>query len=148
MAQKRLRGDNILLRLVDNGGAQEDVWKAAGSIDMEATSQILESEFLGEAAKRYDAIFEGFSFSGEFEMATRAERRLEEKIIAKNARDGADAARRFDIAITENFPDGSLLTHVLVDCEFGPIKSSFGGRAEFVKINFEAKCSERGVIGL
>ena len=81
-------------------------------------------------------------------MATRAERRLEEKIIAKNAREGADAARRFDVTIVESIPDGSVLTHVFVDVEFGTISSSYGGRAEFVTISFEGNCRDKQVIGL
>ena len=43
MAQKRLRGDGITIRLVNNGGVQETMWNATGSMSVESTNAILES---------------------------------------------------------------------------------------------------------
>lgn len=148
MAQKRLRGDQVTIRLVDNGGVQTDAWNAAGTANVTSNNSIIESEFLGETSKRFDAIFDGFSFDGEFEMFGTAEADLEEKINNKNARIGADAARQFDITFTESYPNGRTVTRVLIDVEFGEIKSSYGGRSDYVKMSFEGKCSQAQRIGL
>ena len=146
MGQKRLRGDQVIIRLVDNAGVATDTWNAVGNFDVESTNSIQEEEFLGEAAKRFDGIFEGFSFSTEVQMFSRTEMDLEESINNKNARQGADAARRFDISIVTVFPSGETVTRVLLDVEFGTIKTSAGGRADYVKASFEGKCSEAAFV--
>ena len=146
MSQKRLRGDQVIIRLVDNDGVATDTWNAVGNFDVESVNTVLEEEFLGENAKRYDGIFEGFSFSTEVQMFGRAEADFEQAINDKNARAGAAAARRFDISITSKYPDGSTVTRVLLDVEFGPIKTSIGGRADYVKKSFDGKCSEAAFV--
>lgn len=146
MGQKRLRGDQVIVRLVTDGGVASDTWNAVGNFDIESTNSVLEEEFLGERAKRYDGIFEGFSFSTEVQMFGPEEANLEDAINKKNARQGAEAARRFDISITTLYPSGATITRVLEDVEFGPIKTTAGGRAEYVKVTFEGNCSEASLI--
>jgi hypothetical protein len=145
MGQKRLRGDQVLIRLVDDAGVAQDTWNAVGNFDVESTNDVMEEEFLGENASRFDGIFKGFSFSTEVQMYGPTELELEQAINAKNARQGADAARRFDISITTIYPSGDTKTRILLDVEFGTIKTTAGGRAEYVKASFEGKCSEASV---
>jgi hypothetical protein len=142
MGQHRLRGDQCLIRLVQSAtGVAETTWNAVATIDVTSKNSILEEEFLGESSKRYDAIFEGFGMSCEVQMFGKDEQDLEDAINAKNARRGAAAAQRFDISLTTSYPSGQVTTRVLEDVEFGEIKTSVGGRAEFVKMSFEGACS-------
>lgn len=141
MAEKRLRGDQCFVKLIQNNGVAEKTWKAVMSIDLTTNNSIQEEEFLGETAKRFDAIFDGFEFSCEAQMFGVEEQDFEDAIVAKNQRRGAAAAQRFDITVTTVYPSGATTTRVLEDVEFGPIKTSIGSRSDFVKASFEGKCS-------
>ena len=141
MAEKRLRGDQCIIKLVTNGGVAQSTWRAVASFDIESDNAVLDEGFLGESSQRYDAIFNGFKFSCEAQMFGTEEADLEDAINAKNARRGAAAAQRFDIAVTTSYPSGQISTRVLEDVEFGTIKLSFGGRADYVKASFEGNCS-------
>jgi hypothetical protein len=141
MAEKRLRGDQCFIKLIQNNGVAQETWKAVASFDITTNNSVLEEEFLGETAKRFDAIFDGYEISCEAQMFSTDEEALEDAIIAKNQRRGASAAQRFDITVTTVYPSGQTTTRVLEDVEFGPIKTSIGGRSDYVKISFEGKCS-------
>ena len=60
MANKRLRGEQVTIKLIQNG-APTDTWRAVASGSLTCKNDILEEEFLGETAPRFDAIFKGWS---------------------------------------------------------------------------------------
>ena len=72
MADKRLRGEQVEIKLVENG-APVDTWRALASGSIECKNDILEEEFLGETAPRFDAIFKGWGLSLELQMESAAE---------------------------------------------------------------------------
>lgn len=141
MSEKRLRGDQCFIKLVQNNGIAASTWKAVASFDITSALSVQDEEFLGEDSKRYDSIFDGFEFSCESQMFSTDEEELEDAIVAKAQRRGPSAAQRFDITITTVYPSGKTSTRVLEDVEFGPIKTSIGSRSDFVKASFEGKCS-------
>ena len=139
MATKRLRGEQVEIKLIQNG-APVDTWRAVMSGDLTCKNDILEEGFLGETAQRYDSIFMGWSLSIELQMERAAEEQFVDAVQAKNQR-RAGAPVRFDVVWTNSYPDAHVTLRVLEDLEFGEFKISAGGRSDFVKLSFDASCS-------
>lgn len=139
MADKRLRGEQVEIKLVENG-APVDTWRALASGSIECKNDILEEEFLGETAPRFDAIFKGWGLSLELQMESAAEETFVDAVQAKNQR-RAGAPVRFDIVWTNSYPTGQVTLRVLKDVEFGAFKIDAGGRSDYVKLSFDGSCS-------
>ncbi len=140
MATKRLRGEQVEIKLIQNG-APVDTWKALASGSLTCKNDILEEEFLGETAPRFDAIFKGWSMDLELQMESAAEETFVDAVQAKNQR-RAGAPVRFDIVWTNTYPTGQVTLRVLEDIEFGEFKIDAGGRSDFVKLSFDGSCSQ------
>lgn len=140
MANKRLRGEQVTIKLIQNGAPVED-WRAIASGSLTCKNDVLEEEFLGETAPRFDAIFKGWSMDLELQMESAAEETFVDAVQAKNQR-RAGAPVRFDIVWTNSYPTGQVTLRVLEDIEFGEFKIDAGGRADYVKLSFDGSCSQ------
>jgi hypothetical protein len=144
MGQKRLKGQEVFITLLGDGKELKATWKAIVNFDFTDDIEILDEGYIGETSQRYDSVYNGTSFSAEGHMHSKNEDDLRIAIKDKaQRRDGSIG--RFDIGMTIPYPSGATRTITLLDVEFGSVKISVGGRAEYVSISFEGNCSETSV---
>lgn len=141
MPEKRIRGAETFIRLVQDGKLATDTWKAISDFTFTDEHEVLEEEYLGEVANRYDGIYKGVSFSCTVHMFSDDEDKLRETIKAKNQRREGGSVR-FDITFTLSFPSGKTRLITLLDVEFGNVETSDGARSDYVSMSFEGNCSE------
>lgn len=139
MATKRLRGEQVTIKLIQNG-APVAAWPAIANGSLECKNDILEEGFLGETSQRFDSIFMGWGISLELQMESSAEEQFVDAVQAKNQR-RAGAPVRLDIVWTNSYPTGQTTLRVLEDVEFGAMKIDGGGRSDYVKLSFDGSCS-------
>lgn len=142
--EKRLLGQESFINLIRDGSIDKS-FKAVVNYEFTDQLEILDEGYVGETTNRKDSIYNGTDFSMEAAMKDEKELELRTALIAK-ARRQIGAANRIDISFTLAFPNGASRNVTLLDCEFGNIGWSIGGRAEIVKSSWEGSCSETQTI--
>lgn len=142
--EKRLKGQECFVNIVQDG-AVTDVFRAVASFSFTDQLEVLDDGFIGETTNRKDSVYNGTDFSMEAQFQDESELVLREALINR-ARRQAGAVTRVDIAFTYVYPTGAARQITLLDCEFGNIEFSTGGRAEMVTGSFEGSCPETQVV--
>ncbi len=144
--EKRLLGQSAFINVVQDGVLSRS-FKAVVSFEFTDQLEVIKEGYVGETTDRTDSVYGGTDFSMEAAMKGPDESALRVALIAK-ARRQAGAANRVDVSFTYAFPDGQSRNITLLNCDFGNIGWSVGGRAEIVKSSWEGSCSETSTISV
>jgi len=113
--------------------------------DWVAELRILEEEYLGETAKRYDEIFDGFSGKIEAHLENEDVFNFLAQIVDRARRRTAGVA--INIKTTFNFPNGDRARIILKNAFFGSVPFATPSRSAYVNTSFDFKGSDYSVIG-
>lgn len=143
MAEKRLKGQEVSIRVIDNGRVVSQL-TAISSFNDNIQLETQKSEFLGESRARFDEIADGFSGDFEYHTFKSTHDELADHILAKADRRQPDLV--FNVVTTEFYPNGDTAIYTYLDVAWGPIGKSVTSRKEYVKIRMQFECSERKVL--
>lgn len=139
----RLLGQEVELRATV-GGVPVTTINAISSTNDSTMVENLQTGFLGEIVDRFDDILKGFSIDFEAQVQEASWIDYELAIIDRATRKTPSVV--FNIIRTDFYDDGSSIIYTYKDVKFGPIDKSTASRADYVKVKFQGKCSERPVL--
>lgn len=139
MAQ-RLKGQDTIVSILKDGDLQARI-DSVQSCEVSFDLDLLEEDYLGDVASRFDAIFKGCTVRITIHHTNRQAIDMIDAIV-KKAQRRAGGATQIDVATTLVFPNGDLVTIGLIDVSFGPTGVNTGGRAEYTESSFEGKSSD------
>lgn len=138
----RLKGQEVSIRVVDNGNVVASLDSIA-SFNEEMKSEIKEDGFLGESTNRFDDIHNGYGGDFEFQFRRADWANFQLRVQARQERRNPNIV--FNVVRSDIYPDGSTTVYTYVDAKWGPMTSSVGSRADFVKGKCQFACSKRPV---
>jgi hypothetical protein len=138
----RLLGQEVEIR-VTQAGVPLTTLNAISSTNDSTILETKQDGFLGEVVDRFDDLLKGYSIDFEAQVSNSSWIDLELAIVARARRETPDML--FNIIRTDFYSDGSSIVYNYMDVKFGPIAKTTASRADFVKVKFEGKCSERPV---
>jgi hypothetical protein len=144
MAGPRIKGQEVFISILSDGQLQARI-DSIQSCDIEFELDLLEENYLGETATRYDSIFNGVAVTIEGHATNTQSLDLTEAIIARAQRRTGGAVR-IDVAGSFKFPNGDFPTIAIVDVFFESVPISTGAREEFVSFTLTGKASEFKII--
>lgn len=142
MADKRLKGQEVSLRIVAAGVVQDTV-DAIGTFNDSVDLEIKKNGFLGETSQRFDENINGYSGGLDFQVSKATWLNLVMAIEARARRETPDV--EFNIVRTDLFANGQSAVITYKDVYFGPIPTSIPSREEFVKVSLTFGCTEREI---
>lgn len=137
---QRLKGQDTIVTILKDGDLQARI-SAIQSCEVSFDLDLLEEDYLGEVASRFDSIFKGCTVRISIHHENRQGIDMIDAIV-KKAQRRAGGATQIDVATTLVFPNGDLVTIGLQDVQFGPAPVNSGGRAEYVETSYEGKASD------
>lgn len=143
MSGSRLKGQEVELRITVAGVPVTTI-SAVSSTNDSTMLETLQQGFLGEVVDRFDDILKGWSIDFEAQVQEAAWIDVELAIIDRATRKTLGVI--FNIIRTDFYDDGGSIIYTYKDVKFGPIDKSTASRADFVKVKFQGKCSERPVL--
>lgn len=143
MAQ-RVKGQDTSLIIMVDGNLQTRI-DTISSAEFEFEMTLLEEEYLGETAMRYDSIYNGIRVEMEYHMTAQQAMELADS-IARRARRQAGAPVRIDLLGTFFFPNGDTPSLQLTDLYFDSMPFEIGSRQDYVSGTFTAKCSDYEIL--
>lgn len=138
MAQ-RIKGQEVTVAFTTPEGDFTDFTDVlSATITLE--NEILEESYLGEVSNRYDDIYNGVSGSVEMHLENNQFVTFMNLVQDRSER-RAPAAGQFNVSMTFALPNGERARVTCEDVFWGPIPVEVGGRADYVKLSLEFKCS-------
>lgn len=138
----RLKGQEVSIRVVDTGTLVASL-DSMSSFNEEMKSEIKEDGFLGETTNRFDDIHNGFG--GDFEFQFRRSDWVDFQLRVQARQQRRNPNIVFNVVRTDLYFDGTSTVFTYVDAKWGPMTSSVGSRADFVKGKASFACSTRPV---
>ena len=142
MADPRLRGQDVSLKAIA-GGQLVTAINSVATFNDSVMFEIKEDGFLGEVANRYDEVLSGYSGDVEMQVNTAKWLNYVQQIEQRASRQ--QPALVFNMVRTDFFANGDSAVITYNDVHFGPLPTTFGGRADFAKVKLEFKCTTRTV---
>ncbi len=137
---QRIKGQEVTVSMNGPDGVEEGL-EVVQSFEAEFMFDILQEEYLGETADRFDEIFKGVSGNMEIHMETGKWFSFTEKIQDRaSRRDGADG--EFTATASFKFTDGSRARIVFNNIFFGPMPITAGSRSDYVTATLTWNCSD------
>jgi hypothetical protein len=141
----RLKGQEISIRVL--AGNPPEALATIDSISEfndNTSFKLLEDGFLGEVVNRFDEVLDGYGGDFTMQVTNSGWVQFQQAIIDRATR--VDPTIVFNVVRTDLFADGSSLVWVYTDAKWGEMPSKVGGRADFVKVSCNFKCSVRPVL--
>ena len=139
-SENRLRGQEMEIRFVRNGNPELTI-TAVSSFEDTLKFEKSQDGFLGEVTDRYDNIFKGVDGKLEFQVSNASYLQLQTAIKLQAQRKQPDTV--INIIRTDYFANGETAILTYPDCKFGPMPTTAGSRADFVKVSTDFSCSDR-----
>jgi hypothetical protein len=141
----RLKGQSVSIRVLSGNPPAPIATIDSISTFNDATAlKLLEDGFLGEVTNRFDQVLDGYG--GDFEMQTTSSGWVTFLLQKEAKATRADPTITFNVVRTDLYDDGTSLIWVYADVSWGECTQKDGGRAEFVKVGCNFKCSTRTVL--
>lgn len=138
MAEQRIKGQEIALTFSAPSGPQS--LKHILNADVEMDITLLEEEYLGEASKSYDDIFNGFKGKLEVHMSDDVFMRFEQ-MVQDRAQRRDPASNKFALTMTHQFPSGKKVRVTYQDVFFGAMPRTNPSRKDYVRGTINWGCS-------
>lgn len=134
-----IKGSDATVQWVINGDLKGGSFSRITNLDITPRTDIMESDFLGEALTDLDYQHHGYDFS--FEMQT-VDRELWDMLFLSTSNDADRVAHpAVNMIVTLTFPDGEAPLQLLLASCFVKVDSlGFGGRKERVLGKVSGKC--------
>lgn len=136
----RIKGQEVEVRIT-SAGALLATLTAIRSATVEAMTEILTENYLGETTSRKDEIFNGTRGRLEFHLEDGAAFDLVEQVLDRAQR--REPGVVVNIAMTATFPDGSKKRVLVSDVSFGPLPVGFPSRRDYVTFTIDYETGER-----
>lgn len=139
MAQ-RVKGLECELALSTPDGSDEDIFEDVIEANLDIEMEILERDYLGQSAPKFDDIFKGISGSVKFHMEAVTYIKFTEKAQDRaERRSPADGV--FSLSFTLNMPSGVKARLTAEDIFFGTMPLKIPKRDEYVEGEIPFKCA-------
>lgn len=142
MAEKRLKGQEVSIRIILAGVVEENI-NAIGSFNDSVDLEMKKDTFLGETGPRYDENPGGYSGNLDFQIAKATWLNMVAAVEARARRETPDL--EVNVVRSDLFADGSSAVIVYKDVYFGAIPTSIPAQGEFVKVSLSFGCNTRTV---
>jgi len=139
MAQ-RLRGQETFVLISKDNQLQARI-DSIQDTEITFELEIQEEQYLGETANRYDSIFNGMSIRSTMHLTNKQAVLLADSAVARAQR-RQGGATRIDIMTVLVFPNGDLVSILVLDVQFGAIPISDSSRSDYVSLTLEGKASQ------
>lgn len=135
MAEQRIKGQDIEVRLVLNGSLL-DTLTAVKDLELVLKLERLQEGYLGEGTDRYDEIFKGVQGSMTIHWTNKKVFDLFWAIVNRAKR--REPGTVINLQATFNFPNGDRPRVLIPDLFFGDIPLATGGRDQYsaTKLDF------------
>ena len=142
MADQRLKGQEVSIRVVSNGVVVASI-DSVSAFNEQVMLELKEAGYLGETVNRFDEILNGYGGDFEFHVTSASWNELVGQIEARATRRQPDL--QFNVIRTDIFPNGDTSIYNYRDVFWGNIPTSVSSRGDYVKPRMEFKCNERPV---
>ena len=136
---QRIKGQEVVLSFTDSNGNDESIGDPQ-DFEMTLMFEILQEDYLGETTSRFDDIFRGVSGSTNLHLEGPEIFSFTEMLELRSKR-RSPAENKFTALSSFNFPSGQRARIAFEDIFFGEVTVGTGGRAEYVKVPLNWKCS-------
>lgn len=136
---QRLRGDEVQV-LVTTGGALEDTFDAISNFNLELSTELISTAYLGEKSERKDSIFKGVKFDFEMNISKAGVFTFLDRVKKKAQRVLPDL--QINITGVFSFADGETVAATIPDVSLGPVPINLGSRGDYVKFKFSGEASD------
>lgn len=145
MAEQRLKGQDTFCIIEQDGQFKERI---DSIVDCEVTLDIaiLEEEYLGDGAKRFDTIFEGVTVSLTLHHSNKQGILLGDAAAKRGARQ-AGGLIQLNVTTMLVFPNGDTITILVPNLSLGSVPITIGGRPDYVTSKLEGKSGEYQITG-
>lgn len=138
MAETRLRGQEVVLRLA-RGGNLEATLTAIKDFTISFDIASIEAQYLGETEKRFDDIAHGCSGSFGIDLEGPELFTLVQFLLDRAARRADVNEAQVNATARLEFPDGRIVRIVIKDLKFDAIPVASPGRDQYVNATFNYK---------
>lgn len=140
MAEQRLKGQEVSIRIIEAGNVVESI-DSISTFNDATKLEIKEAGYLGETVNRFDEILNGYGGNFEFHVRKAAWSTLIRAITDRAQRRRPELV--FNIIRTDLFPNGESNIITYIDVAWGEVPQTIGGRGEYVKVAMSFSCGER-----
>lgn len=143
MPQQRIKGQEVSIAFVVDGETQAE-FTDIQSAGFTSETEILEEQFLGEKANRYDEIYKGYS--GDVAMHNSSPALFDFMQAIKDRAQRRTPGSVINVKMTLEFPSGQRARVILQDAFFDPQGIAFGSRSEYGATQFNFKGTDWRVL--
>jgi hypothetical protein len=137
----RLRGDEVQLRLTQNGVLLRTL-TAIKSFDVILKIEKKTEGFIGEGTMRHDMQFQGVAGTIVFQPESQEALQLAFAIRDRASRRVAQSAVHINAVFVAEFPNGDRPRMSVTDMQFGDIPFNVAGREQYVSMTFDFECDD------
>jgi hypothetical protein len=142
MADQRLKGQEISIRIVEDGVVVDQI-DSISTFNDEVKRELKEAGYLGEVTNRFDEILNGYGGSYEFHTRAAAWIRFDQAINDRATRVRPNLV--INVIRTDLYPNGDSIIYTYQDVFFASTTGSIGSRGDYAKVAQSFGCSERPI---